>query len=86
MDIQDVLIWNDYTAILKANNIRLYDFVDEWVWIRSKFGKYSPKVAYSQLSRIWMMTSSFGGGKWSEYLNSHSIQKKLCVFYFLTKP
>ena len=63
VDIQDVLIWNDYTTILKANNIRLFDSIDELVWIHSKSGNTLLKLVSLSRSRIGMMMTSFGGGK-----------------------
>ena len=49
MDIQNALIWNGYIAMLKSGNIRLFNVVDELVWIHSKNGKYTPTEGYLQL-------------------------------------
>ena len=48
-DIQDVLCWNGFLAILKASHVRLSDDVDELVWNMSKSDKYSPKDGYLHL-------------------------------------
>ena len=50
-DLRDVLIWNGHIALLKASNIRLFDFDDELVWIQSKSGKYSPKDGYLKINQ-----------------------------------
>ena len=42
-DLQDVLCWNGYLAILKASHVRLSTNGDTLVWNPSKTGKYTPK-------------------------------------------
>ena len=43
VNVHDGMILKDYIAILKANNIRLYENEDELIWIYSKIGKHTPK-------------------------------------------
>ena len=42
-DIQDVLCWNGFLAILKASHVRLSNSANILVWNPSKTGKYTPK-------------------------------------------
>ena len=48
-NIQDVLCWNGFLAILKASHVRLTNNADILVWNLSKKGKYSPKEGYLHL-------------------------------------
>ena len=55
-DIQDVLCWNGFLAILKASHVRLTNCEDKLVWNLSKTGNYSPKDGY-----VHLIQDRFGG-------------------------
>ena len=44
-----MIFWNSFVVVLKTSNTRLNNYVDEMVWIQSKYGIYSPKDGYMQL-------------------------------------
>ena len=48
-DIQDVLCWNGFVAIIKSSHVRLTNSVDILVWNLSKNGKYTPREGYVHL-------------------------------------
>ena len=46
---QEIIIWNNYVALLTSSHVRINTEDDQLVWSLSKTGKYTPKDGYAHL-------------------------------------
>ena len=46
---QEIIIWNNYVALLISSHVQISNEDDQLVWSYSKTGKYTPKAIYFYL-------------------------------------
>ena len=82
---QEIIIWNNYVALLISSHVRISNEDDQLVWSYSKTGKYTPKAGYFYLIEDRNDLDYSWWWKWLWKLNCPLKSKLYCWFLFSGK-